>query len=149
MKQIRMIKTITLAALIAVGLVAQSGGVRAAGTETLTVAGGCFWCVEADFESVRGVKEVVSGFAGGKTANPTYKQVVAGGTGHYEAVQIQFDSGVINRDQVLAMFMRSIDPTCAPAFHQSVARRAPRSLSNNLNLTQSVLLEVAFLLCDN
>lgn len=113
MRQLRMIKTMTLAALIAVGLVAQTGGARAAGTETLTVAGGCFWCVESDFESVRGVKEVVSGFAGGKTANPTYKQVVAGGTGHYEAVQIQFDSGVISRDQILSMFLRSIDPTDA------------------------------------
>lgn len=113
MNQLRMIKTMTLAALIAVGLVAQSGAARAAGTETLTVAGGCFWCVESDFESVRGVKEVVSGFAGGSVANPTYKQVVAGGTGHYEAVQIQFDSGVISRDQILSMFMRSIDPTDA------------------------------------
>lgn len=113
MNQLRMIKTMTLAALIAVGLVAQSGGARAAGTETLTVAGGCFWCVESDFESVRGVKEVVSGFAGGSVANPTYKQVVAGGTGHYEAVQIQFDSGVISRDQILSMFLRSIDPTDA------------------------------------
>lgn len=113
MKQLRMIKTITLAALIAVGLIAQSGGARAAGAETLTVAGGCFWCVESDFESVRGVKEVVSGYAGGTTANPTYKQVTSGGTGHYEAVQIQFDSGVISRDQILSMFLRSIDPTDA------------------------------------
>ncbi|WP_432817282.1 peptide-methionine (S)-S-oxide reductase MsrA [Sulfitobacter sp. JB4-11] len=113
MKQLRMIKTITLAALIAVGIVAQTGGARAAGTETLTVAGGCFWCVEADFEAVRGVKEVVSGFAGGTVANPTYKQVVAGGTGHYEAVQIQFDPDVISRDQILSMFLRSIDPTDA------------------------------------
>lgn len=107
------LKTITLGALIAIGLFAQSSGAKAAGTETLTVAGGCFWCVESDFESVRGVKEAVSGFAGGSTANPTYKQVTAGGTGHYEAVQIQFDPGVISRDTILAMFFRSVDPTDA------------------------------------
>jgi peptide-methionine (S)-S-oxide reductase len=107
------LKTLTLGALIAIGLFAQSNSVKAAGTETLTVAGGCFWCVEADFESVRGVKEAISGFAGGTTANPTYKQVVAGGTGHYEAVQIQFDPGVISRDTILAMFFRSVDPTDA------------------------------------
>lgn len=81
--------------------------------ETLTVAGGCFWCVESDFESVRGVEKVVSGFTGGSVANPTYKQVVGGGTGHREAVQITFDPGVISRDQVLHMFLRSVDPTDA------------------------------------
>lgn len=107
------IKTVALAVMILVGLFAQTSTARAAGTETLTVAGGCFWCVEADFEKVRGVKEAVSGFAGGKTANPTYKQVSAGGTGHYEAVQITFDPGVISRDTVLALFFRSIDPTDA------------------------------------
>ncbi|MFK7836940.1 MAG: peptide-methionine (S)-S-oxide reductase MsrA [Sulfitobacter sp.] len=106
-------KTFALAGLIAVGLFAQTTAAKAAGTETITVAGGCFWCVESDFESVRGVKEAVSGFAGGKTANPTYKQVTGGGTGHYEAVQIQFDPGVISRDQILSMFFRSVDPTDA------------------------------------
>lgn len=106
-------KTFALAGLIAIGLMAQSKAAKAAGTETLTVAGGCFWCVEADFESVRGVKEAVSGFAGGKTANPTYKQVTGGGTGHYEAVQITFDPGVVSRDALLNMFFRSIDPTDA------------------------------------
>lgn len=107
------LKTFTLGALIAIGLFAQSSAAKAAGTETLTVAGGCFWCVESDFESVRGVKEAISGFAGGNTANPTYKQVTGGGTGHYEAVQIQFDPGVVSRDVLLAMFFRSIDPTDA------------------------------------
>ena len=107
------LKTFTLAGLIAVGLFAQSSTARAAGTETLTVAGGCFWCVESDFESVRGVKEAVSGFAGGKTANPTYKQVTGGGTGHFEAVQIQFDPDVVSRDTLLNMFFRSVDPTDA------------------------------------
>lgn len=107
------LKTLVLAGLIAIGLFAQSNKARAAGTETLTVAGGCFWCVESDFESVRGVKEAISGFAGGKTVNPTYKQVTSGGTGHYEAVQIQFDPSVVSRDKLLNLFFRSVDPTDA------------------------------------
>lgn len=81
--------------------------------DTLTVAGGCFWCVEADFEKVRGVKEAVSGFTGGHVENPGYKQVVRGGTGHFEAVQISFDPSVVSRAQLLSMFLRSVDPTDA------------------------------------
>lgn len=107
------LKAITLAGLIAVGLLLQATPSKAAGTETLTVAGGCFWCVEADFEKVKGVKEAVSGFSGGKTANPTYKQVTAGGTGHYEAVQITFDPEVVSASTLLDMFFRSVDPTDA------------------------------------
>lgn len=109
-------KNIRLAALtaaIAIGFAAQGTSAKAAGTETLLVAGGCFWCVEADFEKVKGVKEVVSGFAGGSVANPTYKQVVNGGTGHYEAAQIQYDPAVVTADQLLNMFFRSVDPTDA------------------------------------
>ncbi len=66
-------------------------GPAAAATKTAILAGGCFWCVESDFETVPGVKSVISGYTGGKTENPTYKQVSAGGTGHYEAVKITFD----------------------------------------------------------
>ena len=106
------LKTVMLSGLITIGLLAQAATARA-GTETLTVAGGCFWCVEADFESLRGVKAAVSGYTGGKTADPTYKQVTAGGTGHYEAVQITFDPDAISRDRLLALFFRSIDPTDA------------------------------------
>lgn len=112
MSRLSTLKTLALVALIGVGLFAQSTSARA-GTETLTVAGGCFWCVEHDFESVNGVKGAVSGFAGGNLKNPTYKQVSAGGTGHYEAVQITFDNNVVSRDQLLSMFFRSIDPTDA------------------------------------
>ena len=92
---------------------AQSEPAQAAGSESITVAGGCFWCVEADFESLQGVKDAVSGFAGGSTPNPTYKQVTGGGTGHYEAVKITFDPDVISRDAILSMFFRSVDPTDA------------------------------------
>ncbi|MEM7069387.1 MAG: peptide-methionine (S)-S-oxide reductase MsrA [Pseudomonadota bacterium] len=82
-------------------------------TEILTVAGGCFWCVESDFESVDGVSEVVSGYTGGNSENPTYKQVVRGGTGHYEAVQIHFDPETVSRERLLTLFFRSVDPTDA------------------------------------
>ncbi|MCU0911589.1 MAG: peptide-methionine (S)-S-oxide reductase MsrA [Rhodobacteraceae bacterium] len=81
--------------------------------EKAIVAGGCFWCVEADFEKVAGVRGAVSGFTGGTVANPTYRQVTAGGTGHYEAVEIDFDPGRIGYEQLLSLFFRSIDPTDA------------------------------------
>ena len=108
----RSAKSTGLAFVVVLGLFGQSQAAQA-GSETLTVAGGCFWCVESDFESVKGVKEAVSGFAGGKAANPTYKQVTGGGTGHYEAVQITFDPDVVSRDDLLAKFFRSVDPTDA------------------------------------
>lgn len=113
MPQLKTIKASVLAVLIVVGLGIQNSGAKASDKEVLTVAGGCFWCVESDFERVNGVKEVVSGFTGGTVADPTYKQVVRGGTGHYEAVQITFDPNRVSRDQILSMFFRSVDPTDA------------------------------------
>lgn len=114
MAALRDMKTLSLALLIGFAvLVRFCGDARAAETRTLVVAGGCFWCVEADFEKVKGVTGAVSGFAGGKTANPTYKQVVSGGTGHLEAVKISFDPSVVSRETLLTMFMRSVDPTDA------------------------------------
>ena len=107
------LKIVALAALIVVGGFAQMREAKAAGTETLTVAGGCFWCVEADFEKVPGVIEAVSGYTGGTVENPTYKQVTRGGTGHFEAVQITFDPSKVSRDTLLSMFFRSVDPTDA------------------------------------
>ena len=111
--QLKDIKAALLAGLIMVGIGVQCSQARAAGTEILTVAGGCFWCVEADFESVPGVKEVVSGYTGGNTQNPTYKQVTRGGTGHYEAVQIYYDPGRVSKERLLSLFFRSVDPTDA------------------------------------
>ena len=77
------------------------------------MAGGCFWCVESDFESVPGVKSVVSGYTGGTVKNPTYKQVTKGGTGHYEAVEIKFDPAKISYAKIIDLFFRSVDPTDA------------------------------------
>ena len=99
----------TVAALVA-GLLVQ--GQRAEAAE-LFVAGGCFWCVEADFEKVRGVREFVSGYTGGSTKNPTYKEVSRGGTGHYEAVRIDYDEGQVSARQLYDLFFRSVDPTDA------------------------------------
>ena len=79
--------------------------------ETLTIAGGCFWCVESDFESVSGVGDVVSGYTGGKTRNPTYKKLK--GSGHYEAVQVPYDAAKVSYRSLLDLFFRSIDPTDA------------------------------------
>ncbi|RBW55073.1 peptide-methionine (S)-S-oxide reductase MsrA [Ruegeria sp. A3M17] len=107
------VKPSLLFVLITLAAMLRALPAPAAGTETLTVAGGCFWCVESDFESVPGVIGAVSGFTGGKTANPTYDQVTKGGTGHYEAVQITFDSARVSRETLLSMFFRSVDPTDA------------------------------------
>jgi peptide-methionine (S)-S-oxide reductase len=101
-----------LGRIFGIALLLAAGSAQAA-TEKAIVAGGCFWCVESDFESVPGVKKVVSGYTGGKTANPTYKQIGKGGTGHYEAVEITFDNSKISYDSILKLFFRSIDPTDA------------------------------------
>ncbi len=96
--------------LAAAGAWAQETSDPAA-TQTATFAGGCFWCVESDFDQIPGVLETVSGYTGGSTENPSYKDVVAGGTGHLEAVQITFDPGQVSYDALLAAFWRSVDPT--------------------------------------
>lgn len=104
------IVTIRLFALALLGLVALPLSAQRAQAAEIIVAGGCFWCVEADFEKVRGVREAVSGYTGGKTANPTYKQVSRGGTGHYEAAKITFDPGTVSTRQLYDLFFRSVDP---------------------------------------
>ncbi len=106
-------KPVLLFALITLAVLLRALPAPASGTETLTVAGGCFWCVESDFESVPGVVGAVSGYTGGTTADPTYEQVTKGGSGHYEAVQITFDPARVSRETLLSMFFRSVDPTDA------------------------------------
>lgn len=76
-----------------------------------TFAGGCFWCMVAPFEKMPGVIKIVSGYTGGCTDNPTYQEVCAGGTGHYEAVQVTYDSTVMSYDKLLEIFWLQIDPT--------------------------------------
>jgi peptide-methionine (S)-S-oxide reductase len=79
--------------------------------EVATLAGGCFWCLEAVFEQVRGVDRVESGYAGGKLEQPTYKQVCGGDTGHAEVVQVTFDPSVISYRELLELFFSIHDPT--------------------------------------
>ncbi|WP_370870575.1 peptide-methionine (S)-S-oxide reductase MsrA [Pseudotabrizicola sp.] len=97
-----------VAGLALMVLVAATGGSHAA-TEKAIVAGGCFWCVESDFEKVPGVRSVVSGYTGGRMQNPTYQNH----DGHYEAVEITFDNSRITYAQLIAMFLRSVDVTDA------------------------------------
>lgn len=80
-------------------------------TQTATLAGGCFWCLEAVFDNLQGVTDVVSGYTGGSTVNPTYQQVCTGTTGHAEAVQITFEPAVISFRDLLEIFFSIHDPT--------------------------------------
>jgi peptide-methionine (S)-S-oxide reductase len=79
--------------------------------ETATLAGGCFWCLEAVFDELRGVEKVESGYAGGHTINPTYREVCGGATGHAEVVQITFDPQVVSFKELLQVFFTIHDPT--------------------------------------
>ena len=93
--------------LIAALLAAFPVGAPVATAETAIYAGGCFWCVESDLESVTGVRSVISGYAGGKTANPTYQTYHDGG--HREVVKVDFDETKISYAQLTAIFLRTID----------------------------------------
>ena len=103
-----------LATLAAIGLTFSVSGASAqpAAQETAiaTFAGGCFWCIEADFDRVPGVLATVSGYTGGKTDNPTYREVSRGDTGHREALQITYDPQKISYAQLLTVFWHSVDP---------------------------------------
>ena len=116
--KIRILALIT-ATLAALALVSQSAdkpksmpaSEPAPGLERAVVGGGCFWCLEAVFERLDGVKDVVSGYAGGRTENPTYEEVCAHTTGHAEVVQIDFDPKKITYEKLLDVFWHAHDPT--------------------------------------
>ena len=80
-------------------------------SEVATLAGGCFWCLEAVYNELRGVEKVVSGYSGGRVANPTYEEVCTGRTGHAESIQIKFDPQVITYKELLEVFFTIHDPT--------------------------------------
>jgi peptide-methionine (S)-S-oxide reductase len=86
---------------------AESG----AGTETVVLGGGCFWCLEAVYKRIEGVKSIVSGYAGGSKADPSYEQVYTGSTGHAEVVQVEFDPAVVSYERILEIFWKAHDPT--------------------------------------
>ena len=99
-------------ALFAAGGLAPSPG-NSAEPAIAIFAGGCFWCVESDFDQIDGVVETVSGYIGGTLENPGYRQVSAGGTGHYEAVKITYDPAKVSYEALLTAFWHSVDPTDA------------------------------------
>jgi peptide-methionine (S)-S-oxide reductase len=82
-----------------------------ANQEVATLGGGCFWCLEAVYDNLRGVTDVVSGYAGGKRENPSYEQVCSGATGHAEVVQVTFDPSVVSYREILEVFFTIHDPT--------------------------------------
>lgn len=103
-------KNILLICLFALSLNGISQN-KKANLETITLGGGCYWCVEAVYENLDGVKSVVSGFSGGKTVNPTYEEVCTGETGHAEVVQITYDKNITNINEIFKVFFTVHDPT--------------------------------------
>ena len=89
----------------------KNGSAKEKTIEQATFGGGCFWCMEAEFERIPGVKSVVSGFAGGHVPNPTYEMVCTGLTGHAEVIQIEFDPAIISYEKLLHFFWTAHDPT--------------------------------------
>jgi peptide-methionine (S)-S-oxide reductase len=110
MKNLFLICLLTSLSMLAQNNVAQKAP-KQSNFETITLAGGCYWCVEAVYENLNGVKSAVSGFAGGKMANPSYEDVSTGRTGYAEAVQITYDKNVTNLDEIFKVFFSVHDPT--------------------------------------
>src|SRR5262245_50863462 len=102
---------ISAISIIAMNAADASKEPKLARTELATFGGGCFWCVEAAFETFKGVKAVTSGYAGGQASNPSYDQVCTGQTGHAEVVQVEFDPMEISYEQLLEIFWEAHDPT--------------------------------------
>jgi len=117
-------------------------GTAVAATETLTLGGGCFWCMEAVFDELNGVTKVESGYAGGHVANPTYEQVSDGGTGHAEVVQITFDPQVVSRDVILQAYFTVHDPTTLNRQGNDVGEQY-RSVAFYRNAEQKASIEKA------
>ncbi|KAF2513591.1 peptide-methionine (S)-S-oxide reductase MsrA [Flavobacterium foetidum] len=104
-------KNILLICFISLSLNGIAQNKKASNLETITLGGGCYWCVEAVYENLDGVKSVVSGFSGGKVANPTYEEVCTGTTGHAEVVQITYDKTVTDINEIFKVFFTVHDPT--------------------------------------
>lgn len=151
----------SLAALALSLLIGQAGAqtplapAAAGQAATAIFAGGCFWCVEADFDKVPGVLSAESGYTGGKTANPTYQTVSAGGTGHTEAVRLTYDPRVVSYPVLLDFFWHHIDPTVkdrqfcdtgdqyrSAIYYNSPAQKAVIEASKAAILKSGVLKEI-------
>lgn len=106
-----LISTLMFGLVAMTATAAAPAGAAAGTTEKVTFGGGCFWCLEAVFQRLKGVTHVASGYAGGTVANPTYKQVCNGDTGHAEVVQIEFKPSVLPLEKLLEVFWAAHDPT--------------------------------------
>jgi methionine-S-sulfoxide reductase len=104
-------KLFLLCILTTSSLFAQSQTPKQSNLETITLAGGCYWCVEAVYENLLGVQSAISGYAGGKNANPTYEDVSTGRSGYAEVVKITYDKNVTNLDEIFKVFFTVHDPT--------------------------------------
>jgi peptide-methionine (S)-S-oxide reductase len=104
-------KKFLIAGILALWTAIATTAASAQQLATAIFAGGCFWCVESDFDHVPGVVKTISGFTGGRTKNPTYKQVTYGDTGHREAVEITYDPSKVSYETLLNVFWHSVDPT--------------------------------------
>ena len=113
-----------------------------AASETLTLGGGCFWCLEAVFDELKGVTSVESGYAGGHVPNPTYTQVSSGDTGHAEVVQITFDPRVISRETILKVYFTIHDPTTLNRQGNDVGEQY-RSIAFYRNAEQKAAIDTA------
>ena len=102
--------SLTIAVLATFFALVPEARAQQAKTEIATFAGGCFWCVESDFDKVPGVLKTISGYMGGKTKKPTYAEVSGGGSGHAEVVQITYDPSKVTYEKLLYVFWRTIDP---------------------------------------
>jgi peptide-methionine (S)-S-oxide reductase len=132
-------------------------------TELATLGGGCFWCLEAVFQNLKGVLKVESGYAGGSPPNPTYEQVCSGRTGHAEVVQVTFDPSAISYQELLEVFFATHDPTtlnrqgadagtqyrsvifCQPPDQQATAERVIKELESAHLWDGTIVTEVALL----
>jgi peptide-methionine (S)-S-oxide reductase len=131
-----------------------------AGISEATFASGCFWCSEKDFEAVSGVTEVISGYTGGRSANPTYEQVGTNRTGHYEAIRVRFDPAKVSYDALLDHYWRNVDYTDGngqfcdrgasyrPAIfvhddrQRAAAEASKAALAEAKNLTQPIAVQI-------
>lgn len=104
-------KNSILICLFALSLSGFAQNKKTSNLETITLGGGCYWCVEAVYENLDGVKSVVSGFSGGKVANPTYEEVCTGETGHAEVVQVTYDKNKTDINEIFKVFFTVHDPT--------------------------------------
>lgn len=102
---------VLIAANLVLGEKPMNPSENAKATDTIVVGGGCFWCVEAVFQRVNGVKKCVSGYAGGRVPNPTYDRISDGDTGHAEVVRVEFNPAEVSLDRVLDVFFAAHDPT--------------------------------------